>query len=120
MALELNNKSLGNKSQSESLDILAGSDDSILLQAGQTFQGTITKIVILTAGTLTALLAEDTSNTDILTGTTEGFKNLNGVTIPEEAVITPGKYSKGANFSSVTSGTAVAMVYYKYTIDRSA
>ena len=34
--------------------------------------------------------------------------------------ITPGKYSKGANFSSVTSGTAVAMVYYKYTIDRSA
>lgn len=120
MALELNNKSLGRKSQTESGDILAGSDDCILLRAGETFTGTIIKIVILTAGTLTSIKANDTLNTEILTGVAEGFKNLNGVTIPVNAVITSGKYKDGANISEVISGTAVAMVHYNYTIDRTA
>tara|TARA_R110000824_G_scaffold39284_2_gene118953 strand:+ start:106 stop:468 length:363 start_codon:yes stop_codon:yes gene_type:complete len=120
MALELNNKSLGSKAQSESLDILSGSDDSINLNTTETFAGTIIKIVITTAGTLTSILANDTLQTEILTGTAEGFKNLNGITIPIGTVITPGKYSKGANISSVTTGTATAMVHYKYTLNREA
>ena len=120
MALELNNKSLGSKSQSESLDTMAGSDDSMFLRVGKTFTGTITKIIILTAGTLTSIKANDTLETEILTGTAEGFKNLDGITIPVGTVITPGKYLKGANIKAVSTGTAEVMVHYKYTIDRSA
>jgi len=120
MALELNSKSLGKKSESESLDIMAGSDDSMYLKAAETFSGTIIKIVITVAGTLTSIKANDESETEILTGTDQGFKNLDGVTIPVGTVITSGKYLKGANIKSVTSGTAEAVIYYKYTIDRSA
>lgn len=116
MALTLNNKSLGRKSESEALDILAGSDDSIHVKAGETFVGKIIGIVIDTAGTITQILANDTAGTDITAGgLVEGYKNINGATLGQGKLITAGKYDKGANIKSVTMGTATATVYYKYT-----
>lgn len=116
MALTFKNTRLSKRTIEESLDWMSGADDCIYLKAGETFTGNIVGIVIDTAGTLTALVANDTAATDIITGTGQGYKNINGVTIGSGIVITAGKYDKGSNFTTVTSGTATAMVYYKYTI----
>jgi hypothetical protein len=121
MALELNNKSLARKAEAEALDIIAGADDSIHVKAGDTFVGTILAIVIDTPGTITQILAGDSSSTDITAGgLVEGYKNINGETLGAGKFITAGKYLGGANLKSVTTGTATATVYYKYTLDRSA
>jgi hypothetical protein len=121
MALELGNSSLGHKSDAEALDIISGADDVKILKASETFVGTIIAIVINTAGTLTEVLAADTLGTDILAGgaLAEGYLNADGVDLSAGVFIKPGKYSKGANYTSVTTGTATALVYYKYSIDRS-
>lgn len=116
MALELANRSLGKKSETEALDVIAGSDDCMLVRAGETLTATIMMIVVHTAGTITALKAADTLGTELITGVTPGMKNIAGVSLGIGTIITPGKYSKGANFSSITTGTASVMVYYKYTI----
>jgi len=122
MALELNNKSLGKKSESEALDIIAGSDDSMHIKPSETFAGTIVAIVVDTPGTIISILAGDKSSTEIIgagTGMQEGFKNLDGAELSSGKFITSGKYLAGANIKSVTTGTASVTVYYKYTIDRS-
>lgn len=118
MALELDNKTLAKKSEGEVLDLLSGADDCMLVKAGETFTGTIMYFIVHTKGTITALKAKDTLETELITGVTEGMKNIAGVDLEVGTIITPGKYKKGANFKSVTTGTATIFVYYKYTISR--
>ena len=121
MALELANTSLGKKATEEALEIMAGADDQKLLKAGEDFTGTILAFVINTAGTVAAVLAEDTSNTDIVGAGAgaEGYLNISGVDLAVGSFFAAGKYSKGANWNNVESGTAEIIVYYKYSIDRS-
>jgi hypothetical protein len=121
MALELNNKSLAKKSESEALDVISGSDDNRLIKPGTTFAGTIVALVVQTAGTITNVLAADTDDTDIVGAGAgaEGYLNIDGEDLPVGAFLNAGKYSKGANYTSVTTGTASVMAYYKYTQDRS-
>lgn len=120
MALELNNTAQSKKSAAEANDIISGADGMKLLKAGETFVGTILAVVINSIGTLTEVLAADTLNTDITAGgaTAEGYLNIDGEDLSPGAFIPAGKYSKGANFTSVTTGTATALVYYKMTIAR--
>jgi len=119
MALEIVNKSIAKKSETESLDLISGSDDFKLLKAGETFVGNIVAVVINTGGTITQVLANDTLGTDIVAGgaTAEGYLNIDGVDLSVGSFLKAGKYSKGANWTSVTTGTATAYVYYKYSIN---
>jgi hypothetical protein len=117
MALELVNNSLARKSESEALDLISGADDVKLIKAGETFVGTILGIVVNGTGTITQVLAADTLGTDIVAGgaSAQGYLNIDGVDLAVGSFIKAGKYSKGANWTSVTAGTASVYAYYKYT-----
>lgn len=121
MPLELANTSLGKKSESEALDIMSGADDQKLIKAGETFAANIVAFVVNGTGTVANVLANDSTNTDIVAGgsANEGFLNIDGVDLAVGAFFQAGKYSKGANYSSITTGTASVIAYYKYEIDRS-
>jgi hypothetical protein len=121
MPLTLANKSLGKKAESEALDIISGSDDNKLIKAGETFAGTIVAFVVNSTGTVANVIAQDTDSTDIIAGgeTDEGFLNIDGVDLAVGAFFQAGKYDKGSNYSSITTGTASVIAYYKYDIDRS-
>ena len=115
MALELSNTSLARKSEAEALDIISGADDQQVVKAGETFTGTILAFVVANAGTVGEVLVADTSNTDIVGSGAEGYLNISGLSLPSGAFFKAGKYSKGANWVSITAGTADIIAYYKYT-----
>lgn len=120
MALTLKpSKIVTRKSESESLDLMTGADDSIYVKPGETFTGNIVYFVVETEGTVTNIIANDTDSTDIVAGgLVEGYKNINGRNLAVGSIITSGKYNLGCNFKSVTTGTAGVVVYYKYTISQ--
>lgn len=117
MALELASGSLAVKSTPESLDLISGADDNKLIQAGETFVGTIMGFVVQDAGTITEVLAADTDGTDIVGAGGQGYLNITGTDLVSGAFFAAGKYSGGANYTSLTTGTASVIVYYKYTKD---
>lgn len=118
MALELNNTQPSKKSETEAADIIAGADDQRLIQAGETFAANIVAFVVNGKGTVTNVLANDTSSTDVVGAGAgaEGYLNISGVDLEPGAFFAAGKYSKGDTFTSITTGTASVIAYYKYTL----
>ena len=86
MALELQDNVPGKRSETESLALLAGSHDCMLIDAGETLDGLDQNIRIISltvneTAVLSSLIADDQLplGTEVLTGVTKGLKNLNGM-----------------------------------------
>ena len=90
MALILNDKSTGKRSETESLDLIAGADDSVLIRATQTLDGiaedlNIIALVVNDAAVIGNLIANDGNSTDVVAGgLAKGFKNIDGQIIKNE------------------------------------
>lgn len=119
MALILGDKSPARKTATESGELMAGADDSMLLAATETLDGVaqeldIVALVVNTAGTVTELIANDGNNTNVaLGGLVKGYKNLT-TDLQPGTYIQAGKYGISASWNKVVAGTASIMVYYKY------
>ena len=100
---------------------MSGADDQKLIKPGETFAGNIVAFVVNGVGTVVNVLANDTLQTDIVGGgsANEGFLNIDGIDLAIGSFFKAGKYSIGANYKSITTGTASVIAYYKYDIDRS-
>lgn len=116
MALELIKNVPSKRKEIEALDLMAGADDSILVNTLETFSdGEIVAFVINSAGTVTTLEANDTLGTNVAgAGLTAGSKNI-VVDLAIGTFMAAGNYRKSRTWKSITMGTASAIVYYNYT-----
>ncbi len=116
MALELVTNTTGKRSEQESLEIIAGAQAVRLVQAGETFVGSIKAVVPNVASTITAILADDGNGTDVV-GAGAGELNISAMTLGAGAYIIPNRYKISKSFTSVTCGAGSLWVYYNNTID---
>ncbi len=126
MALILNDKSTGKRSETESLDLIAGADDSVLIRATQTLDGiaedlNIIALVVNDAAVIGNLIANDGNSTDVVAGgLAKGFKNIDGQTLATGAFIQAGKYGESRGWESVTVTSGSVLAYYNYIPSRRA
>jgi len=127
MALQLENYTPGKKSQTESLDMMSGSDDSVLIRAGETLDGDtqdlrIVALVVNEDAVIGNLIADDRTadqagdpGTDVVAGgLVKGFKNIDGQTLTAGTFIPAGKYYKSRTWRSVTVTSGSVVAYYNY------
>lgn len=123
MALELVKGVQGKKTETESLDLMAGSMDCAIVKATETVNDgrQIVAIVINEDAVLSSLKAPTKVGADeeTLTGITEGLKNFNGVTLKSGMFISPGRYNLGRYYSEITVLSGSVMIYYNYVKDNS-
>ena len=125
---EIQDQIASKRTEKESADLLAGSQDSMLIGAGETLDGLtqnlrITHIRVNEDAVLSSLIADDVADsagTEVLTGTTIGFKNLDGATLITGAYINPGHYKISRTFQSVGVTSGSVMAYYNYVIGTDA
>ena len=121
MALTLIDNTPGKKSERDSLDIISGCDDCILIRAGETFDGVaqranILALVVNDTAVIGNLIARDAAATDVVGGgLVLGYKNIDSQTLSVGAYIQAGKYKEGGiGWSSVTVTSGSVWAYYKY------
>jgi len=120
MALVLNDKSTGKRSEAEAQDLIAGCDDSMIVLAGETLDGVaqglnIVCFVVNLKGTVTNLIANDGQDTDVAAGgLVKGYKNIAATDLEVGTFIQAGKYFKSRTWNSLTTGTAEVIAYYNY------
>lgn len=116
MVLELITNTPVKRSEQEALDLIAGAQAVRLVQAGETFIGSIKAIVPNEDSTISEILADDGNSTDVV-GAGAGMLNISGATLGTGAYIIPNSYNVSKSFTSVSCLTGSIWAYYNNDVD---
>lgn len=133
MALQLQKYTTGKRSQTDSLDLIAGAHDSILIRAGETLDGidqglSIVALVINEDAVIGSLIADDrksgqtvSAGTDVVAGGLAiGFKNIDSQTLTAGTFIPAGNYYRSRAWTKVVVTSGSVKAYYNYIPDNIA